>query len=258
MLAAPPAPEAEGIPYRPRTDREVVKAANVLFRQATLLGVETACRSGTWPLLSEVVLSIHEKEKPMARVRRRHAISICCLILLAVLSIVPDLSFAQSGSVPIPEHAREKRFGGGWECDRGYRESVGGCVAIRLPENAYLTNTSYGRGWECERNYQETDGVCVAIHVPAHAYLDSSGARWKCDRGYQEVGRTCVAVQVPPNAFLADTSYGPGWKCDRGYRAADAACVAVKIPEKAHLDYSGHDWECNRPLQKRQDQCVLP
>jgi hypothetical protein len=30
------------------------------------------------------------------------------------------------------------------------------------------------------------------------------------------------------------------------------------MPANAHLDYSGNDWECNRPYRKQQEKCALP
>jgi hypothetical protein len=94
--------------------------------------------------------------------------------------------------------------------------------------------------------------------VPANAYLNASGDRWKCDRGYRAVDEVCLIVKVPENAYLADSSYGLGWACARGYRAVNESCVGVTMPENAHLDYSGNDWDCNRPFQKLQDRCALP
>lgn len=161
----------------------------------------------------------------MSRMRRPRAISIHSLILLAALAAAHDVVFAQRDSVGMPENARAKSDGSGWECDRGYRELNGACAAVKAPANAYPTDTSYGRGWEC-------------------------------DRGYREVDETCVAVKVPPNGYLADSSYGLGWKCDRGYRAVDEACIALKLPDNAHIDYSGNDWDCNRLYWKQQDSCI--
>ena len=160
----------------------------------------------------------------MSRIRRSREISIHSLIFVALLAVVPGLAFAQSGSVEIPENARVKGYGSGWEYDRGFRTVDGACVAIEVPAKAYPTNALYGRGWGCVRGYREVNEACAAINVPPNAYLNSSGDQWKCDRGY---------------------------------RAIDEACVAVKVPEKAHLDYSGHGWDCNRPYREEQNRCVL-
>ena len=50
-------------------------------------------------------------------------------------------SQAQGAAVAIPENARAQSYGSGWACNRGYREDKGRCVAIRLPANAYATET---------------------------------------------------------------------------------------------------------------------
>jgi hypothetical protein len=80
---------------------------------------------------------------------RPHAMSIHPLIFLALLVAVPGHVFAQGGSVEMPENARAKSYGGGWECDRGYREDNGACAAIKVPANAYLNSS--GDRWTCDR-----------------------------------------------------------------------------------------------------------
>ena len=71
-------------------------------------------------------------------------ISIRALILLERLATVSGLSFAQGDSVEVPDNARAKEYGNGWECDLGYRAVNEASIAVRLPTNVYLTNTSYG------------------------------------------------------------------------------------------------------------------
>jgi hypothetical protein len=114
----------------------------------------------------------------MSKIRPPRDMSIHCLILLALLAAVPGLVLAQNGNDMVPENAHAKSYGDGWECDRGYREVDKVCVAIKVPANAYPTNTSYGRGWECIRGYLEVDEACAAIKVPPNAYVSSSGDSW--------------------------------------------------------------------------------
>ena len=80
----------------------------------------------------------------MSKLRQAPAISIHSLVLMSILTAVHGLVFAQAGSVELPENARAKSYGSGWECERGYREDNGACTAVRVPANAYLANTSYG------------------------------------------------------------------------------------------------------------------
>ena len=56
-------------------------------------------------------------------------------ILFALLIAGPV--FAQGHSVGMPEHASPERYGSGWECDRGYREINGTCIAVKVPADAY-------------------------------------------------------------------------------------------------------------------------
>ena len=50
-----------------------------------------------------------------------------------------------------------------------------------VPAHAFTVDTNYGRGWECERGYRtEMDG-CVAVKVPGNGYLDDPGDSWKCE-----------------------------------------------------------------------------
>ena len=99
-----------------------------------------------------------------------------------------------------------KRYGGGWECDRGYQSVRRSCVAIAVPTNAYLDSS--GRGWHCSRGYREDNGACAKVEVPPHAFLGSRGSEWKCDRGYRRADQSCVAIEVPENAYL-ESSGGP-------------------------------------------------
>ena len=137
-------------------------------------------------------------------------------------------------------------------------------LEVHCPEgldarNGYLAGPLHGSGWKCDRGYRAVDDDCVAIKVPANGYLADTpyGSGWKCDRRYREVGEACVAIKIPVNGYFVDSARRSGWACDRGYRAAGEACVAVMVPENAHLDYSGNDWECNRPYYKQEDGCAL-
>ena len=84
------------------------------------------------------------------------------------------------------------------------------------------------------------------------------GSITKCNRGYQRDNDKCVEVIVPVNGYYVESTYGTGGECNRGYRAENDGCVAVKVPMNAHLDYFGHDWDCNPPYIKRQKKCEPP
>ena len=88
----------------------------------------------------------------MGRMRRHSAVLICGPVLFAFLATISGVSPAHDRSAEIPgaerpENAHAKRYGVGWECDYGYRAVDGACVAIRVPANGYLFDSSYGPGW---------------------------------------------------------------------------------------------------------------
>jgi hypothetical protein len=202
---------------------------------------------------------IHEKEWSMRRIRTRFGRPVRPLMVLAVMMFFAGGASAQGEAARIPDHAHATKYGGGWECDNGYREAKGGCAAIKVPANAYPTNAPYGRGWECRRGYRERNESCIAVKVPAHAYLTAEGDGWRCERGYREAHDTCIAVKAPAHGYLSsDLSSRTGWKCDRGYRPAGQACKAVKVPEHGFLSNSEYDlgWKCNRGYRPVRETCV--
>lgn len=103
-------------------------------------------------------------------------------IIAVLLLALPGV--AQTTARAMPENASAKSYGGGWECNTGFRLNENDCVAVVVPENAYDTNRSYGSGWECLHGFRRADNAaCVAVEVPEGGYLDPSGIRWRCLRG---------------------------------------------------------------------------
>jgi len=156
-----------------------------------------------------------------------------------------------------PLNAHPNYSGTGWECDRGYRELGGECVAVQVPVNAQLSYS--GHGWDCQRGYGEVGNQCLSVVLPANAQLNYSGHGWDCQRGYREEGSQCLPVMLPTNAQLNYS--GHGWDCERGYREEDSQCLPVVLPAYAQLNYSGHGWDCQRGYREAGNQClavVLP
>ena len=111
----------------------------------------------------------------------------------------------------MPENASPNRYGSGWTCDRGYRKVDGICNVVKVPANAYPTDTSYGRGWRCSWGYRESGESCLAVKPPANAHLSSPhGDTWKCDRGFRKSDAKCVAINVPNNGYLSNAAFGAG------------------------------------------------
>lgn len=123
-------------------------------------------------------------------------------IIWMLTSSVPSIVYAEVNKEIMPKNARPKTYGSGWECNPGYQQNAKVCDAIKVPENAYLKNSSYGNGWECNWGYRKSDDSCVVIMVPANAYLDSYGNNWKCNRGFKVHNNTCVAIMIPENVDL--------------------------------------------------------
>ena len=45
-------------------------------------------------------------------------------------------------------------------------------------------------------------------------------------------------------------------ECGRGfYRRGGSMCVPLVVPANAHVDSSGHDWECDRGYRKKLNTC---
>ena len=159
----------------------------------------------------------------------------------------------------VPANAFLRSTGYGWQCERGFRKQGGGCVAIVLPERAYLTENNSGTGWTCDRGHEAVSGTCAPITVPANAYLTNTnyGAAWACERGFTRIDGRCDAIILPANAYLDHSSYGPGWRCERGYEPLSSACSAIDLPENAYLDRSGNRWSCNPGFRLSGGACIL-
>ena len=83
----------------------------------------------------------------MIKMRHTPIISFHLLMLLVLLTAVPGRVFAKGGTVEMPENASAKKYGSGWECDRGYRASKETCLALKVPKNAHLDYS--GNEWKC-------------------------------------------------------------------------------------------------------------
>jgi len=191
--------------------------------------------------------------------KTRRALSMRPLMLLALCIALPQAAFSQGTATPAPQNSHPKGYGTGWECDYGYREAAGSCVAIVIPSNGHSTDSAFGPGWDCDRGYRSVSGNCIAVKVPANAHLtDTSYGRngWECDRSYQEQRGACVAVVVPRNAYPVDSSFGRGWECSRGFRATNESCVEVAVPVNGYLQRDGSSWSCERGFERIREACT--
>lgn len=61
----------------------------------------------------------------------------------------------------LPSNSHANPYGGGWQCNKGYRKSGAQCVAVQLPANAQLN--VFGNDWECQKGYRKSDAQCVPM-----------------------------------------------------------------------------------------------
>ncbi|MEL7547613.1 MAG: hypothetical protein AAGJ84_13250, partial [Pseudomonadota bacterium] len=185
-----------------------------------------------------------------------------CGIFAAGLVFATGSVAAQTPPADIPANASPKPFGSGWSCDAGFIESGTLCVAVALPENAYLTGGSFNGGWSCSHGFLRSGASCDAVEIPANAFLRTDGVSWDCDRGFRERGNRCAEIQIPENGFLTDEA-GDGWDCERGFEKDGQSCEEIFLPANSYLSGStfGDAWRCERGFTKRSDTCetvVLP
>jgi len=180
------------------------------------------------------------------------------LVPVFLVFLFTSVAFAQDHSGPPPENAHNRSFGGGWDCDDGYRQEDGACIAVVVPEDAFATERTYGKGWECRHGFKEADGAtCREVVVPPNAYLTSTGEDWACDRGYRRIRNRCEVIESPENSFLSDDTYGSGWECDRGFSEEAGGCVTINVPENAYLTNKryGPPWACDRGFVEKDGRC---
>lgn len=182
-----------------------------------------------------------------------------CVGVLVVAGPAPVEAQINTGTVPA--NAKKASYGNRWECNPGFRQNAGACLAVAIPANAYSTNKTYGKGWQCKYGYVEaTRETCTQLVIPVNAYLSTSGTAWHCERGYRREREACLKIEVPPNGFLSERAYGSGWECDRGYREGLNGCEAVKVPANGYLAVgnggSGLGWNCERGYSQTAGACT--
>lgn len=81
--------------------------------------------------------------------------------------------------------------------------------------------------------------------------LDASVGKGKPANAVKEA--TPKKPAIPKNSHL--DYFGHDWECNRGFRKAGNECVAIDLPQNAKLDYLGNDWECKREFRKIGSGC---
>jgi H+/Cl- antiporter ClcA len=70
--------------------------------------------------------------------RSHHSVLVALSALVLITSGALSAA-AQSTVALLPENAHTRSYGGGWQCDQGFRPADGACVEAVVPENAYAT-----------------------------------------------------------------------------------------------------------------------
>lgn len=266
------AAENEGMPSRP--DFEETTSSSISSRRRARKLSPGSMRDKT-----ASCVPLPAKEEPTRlRKKKKNALARLTFGLIVVAGIIASIAFpvfAQDGTGPVPDNAEARHYGGGWDCDLGFREDGAECLALYIPDNAYATRRKFGSGWACSRGYQEISGAsCEATRVPKNAHLRTAGYDWQCDHGYRQDRETCVPIDIPEHGYLTeesgshwacdrgftvliDASDGPGWRCEWSFEAADNTCMPITLPTNAHLDRSGNRWHCDRNFQLSEGVCVL-
>ena len=79
----------------------------------------------------------------------RHPLARLIAKTAVISGVIASFAFpvlAKDGTEPIPQDAQAPSYGGG-------------CIAIDLPEHAYLDRS--GNRWSCDRGFRFSDGMCV-------------------------------------------------------------------------------------------------
>jgi hypothetical protein len=104
----------------------------------------------------------------------------------------------------------------------------------------------------------KTSARCDPVTMPTNGYVNRMGGGWTCHIGFRAVDETCAAIFVPENACVTNSPYGGGWECRYGDRPSGERCELFEVPDNAHSNYSGDDWDCNKPYRKRMESSVSP
>jgi hypothetical protein len=157
-----------------------------------------------------------------------HGAAILALYVALVLGIAfAVFSETPAGTAEMSSHAMFTEYGPA--CGPGFEQRQGKCVAIRVPQHAFLD--PIGDAWECQRGFQREGQACTVIKVPANAHLSylSFGKGWECDPGYCGSGDVCTPLIPAPNACPYYDSYVRQWNCKRGYQVPEQSCAPVKV-----------------------------
>jgi hypothetical protein len=110
----------------------------------------------------------------------------------------------------------------------------------------------------------ELDRVQSEIEPKSDELVQAAKTKWVrnalgLDAG-GETGKAAIAnAEAPKKPAIPKNSHldylGHDWECNRGYRKAGNECAAIILPQNAKLDYLGNDWECNHGFRRNGTGC---
>lgn len=161
-------------------------------------------------------------------------------------------------SQTLSQNAHKNPFGGGWECNRGFKQVGNECQKVQLPANAVLD--ILGNDWECKRGFKRTGNECGKLTIPANASIDILGNDWICNKGFKRSASECQQMADGEKKSEADRDKAlrdeikrrqargaRGNHCDSEYRSGANVCVTVKNAELACSEaYDGSSYDSCR------------
>ncbi len=80
-------------------------------------------------------------------------------LVVPMIVFINSMSCLAAESPEVPEHAYIT-YGDSWMCERGFKRADDECQSIKVPEHAFLTDSSWGDGWKCERGFKREGNRC--------------------------------------------------------------------------------------------------
>ncbi len=89
-----------------------------------------------------------------------HTVTLVVPMIVFIISSILSCS-GTTASSDVPEHAYTT-YGDSWSCERGFKKTEDECQSVKVPEHAFLTDSSWGDGWECERGFKREGNLCAS------------------------------------------------------------------------------------------------
>jgi hypothetical protein len=149
-----------------------------------------------------------------------------------LMCVLSHASVAQQ----IPRNAHPNPYGGGWTCDRGFRNNNGQCVAVQLPQNAELD--IYGSGWTCSYGFKQVGNECQKMSPAELAAYQKQIAEMQARR--RRVIGSSNTYTTGKGAEFSVAVRDADLNCNEGYSGAYDGCE-VEVRFRITTNYNGSD-----------------